>query len=139
MSYLANDITAPLIQIDSVAIGFQLDSESEARNINSLDLNKDEFLAVGEKTYIPGDTSNTKWSLLVNSQGTSVNASRNLARESLTLDTSLYVDKNIHCSKQATLQIITTSIISIMMLKMFILQTSLPSEAILIHLKIHIR
>ncbi len=98
MSYLANDITAPLIQIDSVAIGFQLDSESEARNINSLDLNKDEFLAVGEKTYIPGDTSNTKWSLLVNSQGTSVNASRNLARESLTLDTSLYVDKNIHCS-----------------------------------------
>jgi hypothetical protein len=98
MSYLANDITAPLIQIDSVAIGFQLDGESEARNINSLDLNKDEFLAVGEKTYIPGDTSNTKWSLLVNSQGTSVNASRNLARESLTLDTSLYVDKNIHCS-----------------------------------------
>ena len=98
MSYLANDITAPLIQIDSVAIGFQLDGENEARNINSLDLNKDEFLAVGEKTYIPGDTSNTKWSLLVNSQGTSVNASRNLARESLTLDTSLYVDKNIHCS-----------------------------------------
>ena len=98
MSYLANDITAPLIQIDSVAIGFQLDGESEARNINSLDLNKDEFLAVGEKTYIPGDTSNTKWSLLVNSKGTSVNASRNLARESLTLDTSLYVDKNIHCS-----------------------------------------
>ena len=44
MSYLANDITAPLIQIDSVAIGFQLDGESEARNINSLDLNKDEFL-----------------------------------------------------------------------------------------------
>ena len=43
MSYLANDITAPLIQIDSVAIGFQLDGESEARNINSLDLNKDEF------------------------------------------------------------------------------------------------
>ena len=98
MSYLANDITAPLIQIDSVAIGFQLDGENEARNINSLDLNKDEFLAVGEKTYIPGDTSNTKWSLLVNSKGTSVNASRNLARESLTLDTSLYVDKNIHCS-----------------------------------------
>jgi hypothetical protein len=98
MSYLTNDITAPLIQIDSVAIGFQLDGENEARNINSLDLDKDEFLAVGEKTYIPGDTSNTKWSLVVNSQGTSVNASRNLARESLTLDTSLYVDKNIHCS-----------------------------------------
>jgi hypothetical protein len=98
MSYLTNDITAPLIQIDSVAIGFQLDSESEARNINSLDLNKDEFLAVGEKTYIPGDTSNTKWSLFVNSKGTSVNASRNLARDSLTHDTSLYVDKNIHCS-----------------------------------------
>jgi hypothetical protein len=75
-----------------------LDAENEAKNINSLDLNKDEFLAVGEKTYIPGDTSNTKWSLLVNSKGTSVNASRNLARESLTLDTSLYVDKNIHCS-----------------------------------------
>ena len=98
MSYLANDITAPSIQIDSVAIGFQLNGESEAKNINSLDLNKDEFLVVGEKTYIPGDTSNTKWSLVVNSQGTSVNASRSLARQSLTPDTSLYVDKNIHCS-----------------------------------------
>ena len=132
MSYLANDITAPLIQIDSVAIGFQLDSESEARNINSLDLNKDEFLAVGEKTYIPGDTSNTKWSLLVNSQGTSVNASRNLARESLTLDTSLYVDKNIHCSgiiKAAGLElnnirIDNTTTITSDLIKEFIVKTN---------------
>ena len=132
MSYLANDITAPLIQIDSVAIGFQLDSESEARNINSLDLNKDEFLAVGEKTYISGDTSNTKWSLLVNSQGTSVNASRNLARESLTLDTSLYVDKNIHCSgiiKAAGLElnnirIDNTTTITSDLIKEFIVKTN---------------
>ena len=132
MSYLANDITAPLIQIDSVAIGFQLDSESEARNINSLDLNKDEFLAVGEKTYIPGDTLNTKWSLLVNSQGTSVNASRNLARESLTLDTSLYVDKNIHCSgiiKAAGLElnnirIDNTTTITSNLIKEFIVKTN---------------
>ena len=97
MSYPINDITAPLIQLDSVAIGFQLNNDGEASNINKLDLTSEEYLVVGEKTYYT-DTSNTKWSLIVNSQGTSVNASRNLARNNLTHDTSLYVDKNIYCS-----------------------------------------
>ena len=97
MSYPINDITAPLIQLDSVAIGFQLNNDGEASNINKLDLTSEEYLVVGEKTYYT-DTSNTKWSLIVNSQGTSVNASRNLARNNLTHDTSLYVDKNIYCT-----------------------------------------
>ena len=76
MSYPINDITAPLIQLDSVAIGFQLNNDGEASNINKLDLTSEEYLVVGEKTYYT-DTSNTKWSLIVNNQGTSVNASRN--------------------------------------------------------------
>ena len=33
---MSADITAPLIQLDSVAIGFQLDDENEAKNINTL-------------------------------------------------------------------------------------------------------
>ena len=53
MSYLINDITNPTIQIDSVAIGLQLNDEDEAKNLSKIDLKKyEEFLVVGEKTYI---------------------------------------------------------------------------------------
>ena len=40
MSYLANDINNPSIQIDSVGIGLQLNDEDEAKNLNRLDLEK---------------------------------------------------------------------------------------------------
>jgi hypothetical protein len=101
MSYLTNDITNPSIQIDSVAIGLQLNDEDEAKNLNRLDLEKyKEFLVVGEKTYNinTADTLNTKWNLIVNDNGVAINTSRHLANCNLTHDTSLYVDKNIHCT-----------------------------------------
>jgi len=112
MSYLENDTMPPVIQIDSVAIGLQLNDDFEAKNLNSLDLRrKEEFLVVGEKTYHINDTnntSNTKWNFIVNDNGVAINTSRRLADTYLTTDTSLYVDKNIHCSgiiKAAGLQI----------------------------------
>jgi len=118
MSYLENDTMPPVIQIDSVAIGLQLNDDFEAKNLNRLDLRrKEEFLVVGEKTYHLNDindlndlnnTSNTKWSFIVNDNGVAINTSRRLADTYLTTDTSLYVDKNIHCSgiiKAAGLQI----------------------------------
>ena len=101
MSYLANDINNPSIQIDSVGIGLQLNDEDEAKNLNRLDLEKyKEFLVVGEKTYSinTADTINTKWNFIVNDNGVAINTSRNQANCNLTHDTSLYVDKNIHCS-----------------------------------------
>ena len=101
MSYLINDITNPIIQIDSVAIGLQLNDKDEAKNLSKIDLKKyEEFLVVGEKTYINDteDTKNTKWNFIVNDSGVAINTSRNLANDKLTLDTSLFVDKNIHCS-----------------------------------------
>ena len=101
MSYLINDITNPTIQIDSVAIGLQLNDEDEAKNLSKIDLKKyEEFLVVGEKTYINDteDTKNTKWNFIVNDNGVAINTSRNLANDKLKLDTSLFVDKNIHCS-----------------------------------------
>ena len=129
---MSADITAPLIQLDSVAIGFQLDDENEAKNINNLNLTNDEFLVVGEKTYIPGDTSNVKWNLIVNTQGTAVNASRNLARNNLTHDTSLYVDKNIYCSgiikaaglELSNIRIDNTNPITCNLIKEFIVKTN---------------
>ena len=131
MSYPINDITAPLIQLDSVAIGFQLNNDGEASNINKLDLTSEEYLVVGEKTYYT-DTTNTKWSLIVNSQGTSVNASRNLARNNLTHDTSLYVDKNIYCSgiikaaglELSNIRIDDTNPITCNLIKEFIVKTN---------------
>ena len=115
MSYLENDTMPPVIQIDSVAIGLQLNDDFEAKNLNSLDLRrKEEFLVVGEKTYHinnlndTNNTSNTKWNFIVNNNGVAINTSRRLADTYLTTDTSLYVDKNIHCSgiiKAAGLQI----------------------------------
>ena len=129
---MSADITAPLIQLDSVAIGFQLDDENEAKNINNLNLTNDEFLVVGEKTYIPGDTSNVKWNLIVNTHGTAVNASRNLARNNLTHDTSLYVDKNIYCSgiikaaglELSNIRIDNTNPITCNLIKEFIVKTN---------------
>jgi hypothetical protein len=79
MSYLANDINNPSIQIDSVGIGLQLNDEDEAKNLNRLDLEKyKEFLVVGEKTYSinTADTINTKWNFIVNDNGVAINTSR---------------------------------------------------------------
>lgn len=99
MSFIANEGIAPIIQLNSVGIGFQLDSDGSAINVSTLDLNTEEFLVVGERTYIPEETHqrNTKWNLLVNTEGVAVNTSRNVATDFLSHDTSLYVDKNIHC------------------------------------------
>jgi hypothetical protein len=101
MSYLVNDITNPTIQIDSVAIGLQLNDDDEAKNLSKIDLKKyEEFLVVGEKTYSINteDTINTKWNLIVNQKGVAINSSRHLANSNLNHDTSLFVDKNIHCT-----------------------------------------
>jgi hypothetical protein len=91
---------APTIQLDSVGIGFQLNSDGNAVNVESLDLNVNEYLVVGEKTYFPNEPNshNTKWNFLVNSGGVAINTSRNLSSNFLTTDTSLYVDNNIHCA-----------------------------------------
>ena len=100
MSFIGNEGIAPTIQLDSVGIGFQVDADGNAINVEGLDLNRNEYLVVGEKTYYPEEDNqrNTKWSLLVNSDGVAVNTSRNSSSNFLNSDTSLFVDKNIYCA-----------------------------------------
>ena len=100
MSFIGNEGIAPTIQLDSVGIGFQVDADGNAINVDGLDLNRNEYLVVGEKTYYPEEDNqrNTKWSLLVNSDGVAVNTSRNSSSNFLNSDTSLFVDKNIYCA-----------------------------------------
>jgi len=100
MSFIGNEGIAPTIQLDSVGIGFQVDANGNAINVDGLDLNRNEYLVVGEKTYYPEEDNqkNTKWNLLVNSDGVAVNTSRNLSANFLNSDTSLFVDKNIYCA-----------------------------------------
>ena len=100
MSFIGNEGIEPIIQLDSVGIGLQLDTDGNAINLEDLDLDTSEYLVVGEKTYFPEEDnqSNTKWSLLVNNNGVAVNTSRNSANQYLNSNTSLFVDKNIYCT-----------------------------------------
>ena len=100
MSFIGNEGIEPTIQLDSVGIGFQVDADGNAINFEGLDLNRNEYLVVGEKTYYQEENNqrNTKWSLLVNSDGVAVNTSRNSSSNFLNSDTSLFVDKNIYCA-----------------------------------------
>ena len=100
MSYNDTGGIEPTIQLNSVGIGFQLDNDGNAINLDGLDLNINEYLVVGEKTYYPQETSqnNTKWNLLVNSEGVAVNTSRSASSNFLDSQTSLFVDNNIYCS-----------------------------------------
>ena len=100
MSFIGNEGIAPTIQLDSVGIGFQVDADGNAINVDGIDLNRNEYLVVGEKTYYPDEDNqrNTKWSLLVNSDGVAVNTSRNSSSNFLNSDTSFFVDKNFYCA-----------------------------------------
>ena len=100
MSFIGNEGIEPIIQLDSVGIGLQLDTDGNAINLEDLDLDANEYLVVGEKTYYPEEDNqrNTKWSLLVNNNGVAVNTSRNIANLHLNSNTSLFVDANIYCA-----------------------------------------
>ena len=100
MSFIGNQGIEPTIQLDSVGIGLQLGADGNAINVDGLDLNRNEYLVVGEKTYYPEEDNqrNTKWSLLVNSDGVAVNTSRNSSSNFLNSDTSFFVDKNFYCA-----------------------------------------
>ena len=100
MSYNDTGGIEPTIQLNSVGIGFQLDNDGNAINLDGLDLNNNEYLVVGEKTYYPQETSqnNTKWNFIVNSEGVAVNTSRSASSNFLDSQTSLFVDNNIYCS-----------------------------------------
>ena len=100
MSFIGNEGIEPIIQLDSVGIGLKLDTDGNAINLENLDLDTEEYLVVGEKTYYPEEDNqrNTKWSLLVNNNGVAVNTSRNIANLHLNSNTSLFVDKNIYCA-----------------------------------------
>ena len=51
MSFIGNEGIEPTIQLDSVGIGFQVDADGNAITLEGLDLNRNEYLVVGEKTY----------------------------------------------------------------------------------------
>ena len=87
----------PVIKIDSLGIGIKSQS-----NVESLSLNDNEYLVVGDGQGNPnGNYSNdqffTKNNLYVNHQGVAINTSRYEMLNHRDLNTSLYVSKNIHC------------------------------------------
>jgi len=97
MSSDNTEVTVPTVQIDSVAIGLQKDTNTNnAINLSKLDMTQDEFLFVGEKTY-DIDPSKTLYNLIVNKRGISIDASRNTTNN-LNTNTSLFVGNNIVCN-----------------------------------------
>jgi hypothetical protein len=87
----------PVIKIDSLGIGIKSQS-----NVESLSLNDDEYLIVGDSQGNPnGSYSNdqffTKNNLYVNHQGVAINTNRYEMKHNRDINTSLYVSKNIHC------------------------------------------
>ena len=87
----------PIIKIDSLGIGIKSYS-----NVDTLNLNDDEYLVVGDSQGNPkGGYSNEQWftkhNLYVNHQGVSINTNRYDMSNYRDADTSLYVSRNIHC------------------------------------------
>ena len=87
----------PVIKIDSLGIGIKSQS-----NVESLSLNDDEYLIVGDSQgNMNGGYSNdqffTKNNLYVNHQGVAINTNRYEMKHNRDINTSLYVSKNIHC------------------------------------------
>ena len=55
MSFIGNEGLEPIIQLDSVGIGLNLNTDGNAINLEDLDLDANEYLVVGEKTYYPNN------------------------------------------------------------------------------------
>jgi hypothetical protein len=70
---LYNNFVPSVLEINSLGIGM-----SSHSNVDNLDLSSDEYLVVGERHNYSGDTMNSKYNLIVNSDGIMVNASRNM-------------------------------------------------------------
>jgi len=98
MSSADTQIIEPTVQIDSVAIGLQKDTNTNnAINLSKLDMTEDEYLFVGEKTYDVQDPSRTLYNFIVNKRGISIDASRHTTNN-LNNNTSLFVGNNIVCN-----------------------------------------
>jgi hypothetical protein len=72
---LYNNFVPSVLEINSLGIGM-----SSHSNVDNLDLSSDEYLVVGELHNYSGNTINSKYNLIVNSDVIMVNASRNMTR-----------------------------------------------------------
>ena len=87
--------TEPIIKVDSLGIGIHT-----IQNIQRLSLNDNEYLVVGDGQGNPNNNSNlmdTKWNMYVNQEGVAINTSRFITSNYRQPNTSLYVNRNIHC------------------------------------------
>jgi len=96
MSSIDAQVIEPTVQIDSVAIGLQKDSDTKnAINLSILDMTEDEYLFIGEKTHT-AEPSHTIYNFIVNKRGITIDASRDTTNN-LATNTSLYTGNNIVC------------------------------------------
>ncbi|WP_396189496.1 hypothetical protein, partial [Flavobacterium sp.] len=95
MSSVNNGLMPTFVEVNSLGIGF-----ANISNLYKLDLNEDEYLVVGERNNPTNDPLDTKYNLIVNSDGVSVNTSRriyNSIHSNMAKGAGLYVDNNIVC------------------------------------------
>ena len=87
--------TEPIVKIDSLGIGI-----NTIQNIQNLNLNDNEYLVIGDGQGNTNNNSNlidTKWNMYVNHEGVAINTSRFITSNYRQPNTSLYVNRNIHC------------------------------------------
>ena len=87
--------TEPIVKVDSLGIGIHT-----IQNIQRLSLNDNEYLVVGDgqgNTNFNSNLMDTKWNMYVNQDGVAINTSRFITSNYRQPNTSLYVNRNIHC------------------------------------------
>jgi hypothetical protein len=97
-SLVRNGFLPTTVEINSLGIGF-----ANIDNLYKLDMSDDEYLVVGERhnPTASQDPLDTKYNMIVNSDGVAVNASRrvyNTINNNLGKSAGLYVDNNIVCA-----------------------------------------
>jgi hypothetical protein len=88
-----SDYAPSIIEINSLGIGL-------LSNIEALDLNKNEYLVVGEQGSITGDSRDKRYSLIVNKDSVAINSTRRLldsANEDSLKSGGLYINDDIVC------------------------------------------
>ena len=88
-----SDYAPSIIEINSLGIGL-------LSNIEALDLNKNEYLVVGEQGSITGDSRDKRYSLIVNKDSVAVNSTRRLldsANQDSLKSGGLYINDDIVC------------------------------------------
>lgn len=88
-----SDYAPSIIEINSLGIGL-------LSNIEELDLNKNEYLVVGEQGTITGDSRDKRYSLIVNKDSVAINSTRRLldsANKDSLKSGGLYINDDIVC------------------------------------------